>query len=223
MNTKPTTSHQQVIRFKNVPVITTEQLSQLYGTSTYNIKMNFSRNKSKFIEGKHFFKLTGQDLKDFVGNSKLLTNHLYPDQIGLQISSKARSLILWTERGAARHAKMLDTEHAWEVFERLEDCYFNQVVANKPAPVTLTDKLYTPKGVGRYFVENDSDGTITVRKADGFVLIRRSQLETLQKDSETIRQELELYKNRIDRMLQAVVVKEDALPLVGKIANRGIY
>ncbi|MDR8143073.1 hypothetical protein XC08_22250, partial [Acinetobacter baumannii] len=29
-----------------------------------------------------------------------------------------------TERGAARHAKMLDTDQAWEVFEQLEDCYF---------------------------------------------------------------------------------------------------
>ncbi|KAA9920381.1 hypothetical protein, partial [Escherichia coli] len=35
-------------------------------------------------------------------------------------------LILWTERGAARHAKMLETDQAWEVFEKLEDSYFNQ-------------------------------------------------------------------------------------------------
>ncbi|MGK4751661.1 ORF6N domain-containing protein, partial [Salmonella enterica] len=25
-----------------------------------------------------------------------------------------------------RHAKMLETEQAWEVFEKLEDCYFSQ-------------------------------------------------------------------------------------------------
>ena len=42
------------------------------------------------------------------------------------ISPKTRSLILWTERGAARHAKMLETDQAWEVFEKLEDCYFSQ-------------------------------------------------------------------------------------------------
>jgi hypothetical protein len=36
----------------------------------------------------------------------------------------ARHLLLWTERGAARHAKILDTDQAWEVFERLEDAYF---------------------------------------------------------------------------------------------------
>ncbi|EJY7180079.1 ORF6N domain-containing protein, partial [Salmonella enterica] len=26
----------------------------------------------------------------------------------------------------ARHAKMLETDQAWEVFEKLEDCYFSQ-------------------------------------------------------------------------------------------------
>ncbi|EMX6652828.1 ORF6N domain-containing protein, partial [Salmonella enterica] len=41
------------------------------------------------------------------------------------------SLILWTERGAARHAKMLETDQAWEVFEKLEDCYFSQTL---PSP-----------------------------------------------------------------------------------------
>lgn len=32
------------------------------------------------------------------------------------VSQNARHLFLWTERGAARHAKMLDTEQAWDVF-----------------------------------------------------------------------------------------------------------
>ena len=44
----------------------------------------------------------------------------------VEVSSKTRSLILWTERGAARHAKMLDTDQAWDVFEKLEDCYFTK-------------------------------------------------------------------------------------------------
>ena len=36
----------------------------------------------------------------------------------------ARTLYLWTERGASRHCKILDTEKAWEQFDHLEDTYF---------------------------------------------------------------------------------------------------
>ncbi|EOR0773539.1 ORF6N domain-containing protein, partial [Escherichia coli] len=46
----------------------------------------------------------------------------------VKIARNVRSLILWTERGAARHAKMLETDRAWEVFEKLEDCYFSQKI-----------------------------------------------------------------------------------------------
>ena len=106
-----------IVNFKSVPVVTTAMLADFYGTDTDNIKQNYSRNKERFVEGKHFFKIIGEELKKFVGDLKSLAN--FP-----AISNKTRSLILWTERGAARHAKMLDTDQAWEVFEQLEDCYF---------------------------------------------------------------------------------------------------
>lgn len=48
----------------------------------------------------------------------------------MKIARNVRSLILWTERGAARHAKMLETDQAWDVFEKLEDCYFSQCEKN---------------------------------------------------------------------------------------------
>ena len=41
--------------------------------------------------------------------------------------------MLWTVRGAARHAKMLETDMAWDVFEMLEDSYFSSQSA-MPAP-----------------------------------------------------------------------------------------
>ncbi len=106
-----------IINFNSIPVLTTEQLAGFYGTDIVRIQQNHTRNKDRFIEGKHFFKIAGQQLKDFVTSLKIVTN--FP-----VISNKTRSLILWTERGAARHAKMLDTDQAWEVFEQLEDCYF---------------------------------------------------------------------------------------------------
>ncbi|HCL8518810.1 TPA: ORF6N domain-containing protein, partial [Escherichia coli] len=99
----------------------TELLAQLYDTEILNIQVNFTRNKERFVEGKHFFKAVGEELK----NLRLtLSKSQNP------ISPKTRSLILWTERGAARHAKMLETDQAWDVFEKLEDCYFRQCKKN---------------------------------------------------------------------------------------------
>ncbi|ETT05172.1 hypothetical protein HMPREF1562_1329 [Providencia alcalifaciens F90-2004] len=110
-----------LIVHSGAPVITTDMLADVYGTEVINIQVNHSRNKNRFIEGKHFYKLTGYILKEFknwLTKSKLVYK-------GSEIISKhAKSIILWTERGAARHAKMLDTDNAWDVFEALEDFYF---------------------------------------------------------------------------------------------------
>jgi len=109
-----------IVNFKSIPVITTEMLANFYNTDTVRIQQNHTRNKGRFIEGKHFFKIVGQELKDFVTSLKIVANST------VQISPKVRNLILWTERGAARHAKMLDTDQAWDIFEQLEDCYFHR-------------------------------------------------------------------------------------------------
>ena len=107
----------QVITHNNSPVITTNLLAQLYFTDDNNIIKNFQRNSGRFIEGKHYFKLEGSELKEF--KNCMTKSH------SVKIAPKTRNLILWTERGAARHAKMLDTDQAWEVFEKLEDSYFD--------------------------------------------------------------------------------------------------
>ena len=121
------------IAYNQIPVITTELLAQLYGTETVNIKMNFSRNSARFVQGKHFFKLEGNELREFKHRLSLSesVSREVTESYSVKIARNVRSLILWTERGAARHAKMLETDRAWEVFEKLEDCYFSQ---GKTAP-----------------------------------------------------------------------------------------
>lgn len=103
-----------IINFNSIPVVTTEMLADFYQTDAKHIQNNYLRNSARFIEGKHFFKLVGDQLKQFKN---------LPSLRGL-VNKRAPHLTLWTERGAARHAKMLDTDQAWEVFEQLEDCYF---------------------------------------------------------------------------------------------------
>lgn len=216
MSTQISASKNQVIRFKNVPVVTTAQLAGFYGVDVNNIQQNFKRNISRFIEGKHYFKLTGQDLKDVAADFKSVANF-----------NKVRQLIVWTERGAARHAKMLDTDHAWDVFERLEDSYFKPVqtapVVQQKTPYRPTgNDLYLPKAEGRYFVENQKDGTLIVRRADQYTMIRRAQLDVVKKDCKTIIQELELFSKSLERLGDSLELDADLLPILGKLNWRGI-
>jgi len=104
------------LEFKNQRILTTKILAEEFGTEEKNIQMNFSNNHTRFIEDKHYFKLEGPQLKEFKNS--------LPNDVGSPLKF-ASSLILWTERGAARHAKILDTDEAWDVYEALEETYFN--------------------------------------------------------------------------------------------------
>lgn len=113
------------LSYQGVPVLTTEMLAQAYEVEPYQIRQNFRNNRERFTEGKHFFHLSGNDLKEF----KNCVENFYSVQLG----KRAPSLTLWTERGAARNAKMLDSDRAWDVFELLEETFF-RVVRPDPSP-----------------------------------------------------------------------------------------
>lgn len=118
------------VEHKGIRVLTTEQLAQAYGCEPNNIKKNFNVNKEHFEEGKHYFKVSGNEL-----------NNLRVTFSNLQISPKTRCLYLWTRRGASRHCKMLGTERAWDMFDVLEENYFN------PRPKELTGKELMAKAL----------------------------------------------------------------------------
>ena len=113
------------VTYSDQRILTTEQIAEFYECETRNISENFKNNEKYFIEGKHYFKLQGENLKNF---------RLQSEIIGLQISAMTRTLYLWTKYGAARHAKMLSTDKAWEVFELLEEAYFESKEKIETAP-----------------------------------------------------------------------------------------
>lgn len=124
------------LTYKGLPVVTTEMLAKAYGCDTTSIKTNFNRNRERFVEGKHFFMLTNGDLRKFrdcVTNCNAQND--CTKTFGSVVPARTRNLTLWLERGAARHAKMLNTDQAWDVFEMLEETFFRVV---KPQPATLT-------------------------------------------------------------------------------------
>lgn len=110
------------IEMNNQRILTTQQLAAVYETDTNNIKNNFANHKDHFVEGVHYYLLKGEELRAFkheVNNIDL-------------VKTNVNQLYLWTERGANRHCKILDTDKAWEQFDNLEETYF-RVKEQRPA------------------------------------------------------------------------------------------
>jgi phage antirepressor YoqD-like protein len=101
------------VEYKKQRVLTTQQVAENFKVDSVMISNNYNRNITRFREGIHYFKLEGQALKEFK------TNHLLDES-----SKRVNCLYFWTKRGVARHAKILETDEAWMVYEELEETYF---------------------------------------------------------------------------------------------------
>ncbi len=103
----------QVIEVRGIRVLTTKQLAELYGTDPERIKLNYRYNKERYIVGKHIIPIEDAELREFKARYQFNTSFKY-----------AKSLYLWTEKGALLHVKSLNTDKAWEVYDYLVDFYF---------------------------------------------------------------------------------------------------
>ena len=111
--------------YRDIRVLTTQQIAELYGTDRKTISYNFNQNKDRYTEGKHYICLQGNEKTEFINR---LENH---DSL-----KNAKVLYLWTEKGAFLHAKSLGTDKAWEVYENLVDFYFN-----KKKPMSTAEQI----------------------------------------------------------------------------------
>ena len=120
------------IEYHGQRVLTTAQLAEFYETTINNLQSNFRHNTDRFVEGKHFFKLEGDELEV-----------LRLKNFQLQISPKTRVYYLWTKYGCLRHCKSIGTDKAWDVFETLEETYFNveKIIREKPLQSISNYKL----------------------------------------------------------------------------------
>ena len=148
------------VEYQGQRLLTGKQLAEFYGTTPNVIKHNFRNNREHFVEGTHYFKLKGEVLKELkrrVWKSTLEGNVItrqnpvaqatnlesaLEDRISTRQSPVAQAtneLILYTVQGAARHAKILTTQKAWDIFNELEQFYF----ANKTVePPPVQDSLF---------------------------------------------------------------------------------
>ncbi|MBD5160236.1 MAG: ORF6N domain-containing protein, partial [Ruminococcus sp.] len=177
-----------MIEFKLKPVehneqrvLTTAQLAEAYGTNINTINRNFSNNKSRYIEGIHYYRLTGDELKEFFATEKFTGTNL----------AKIRVIYLWTERGALLHAKSLNTKKAWEVYEYLVDTYFRVREISKLYDEDIYKKLDMLEKTNKIIYQK-------LEMSEKTNKIIYQKLEISEKRNDMIYQELEILKQKID-------------------------
>lgn len=100
-------------------ILTTEQIAVAHGTEPIIIRRNYQRNKERYVEGVHYYYLEKDELRQFM-------NHASNCRV---VDRRIAHLYLWTERGAFLHAKSLNTDQAWAVYEALIDSYLKTQTA----------------------------------------------------------------------------------------------
>ena len=128
-------------------VLTTAQLAQLYNCSTQSIIKTFHRNKENFVEGEHYFKLEGEDLRNF---KRKMTDCTFATNCTFAIvNPNAHVFYLWTALGAAKFAKSLRTKRAWDIYEQLAVNYFKTLPDKKSAKTSAKNEMTNKEKVDR--------------------------------------------------------------------------
>lgn len=117
----------ETVEVKGMKVLTTRQIAEAYGVSKDKIIYNFNYNKDRYVLGKHYIEVFGEELRRLKRTCEIQSSFKY-----------AKTLYLWTEKGALLHAKSLNTDKAWKVYDYLVDFYFRakeEPKETKPVPV----------------------------------------------------------------------------------------
>lgn len=127
----------KTIELRGLRLLTTKQLAEAYETDERKLQYNFRYNKDKYKEGKHYIEVVGEELSRLKSRSEFQSS-----------LKQVKHIYLWTEKGALLHAKSLNTDKAWEVYDYLVDHYFRtqgqQATEAKETKPTEIKKDTTP-------------------------------------------------------------------------------
>ena len=169
----------QAIEVQGQRVLMTRQLAEAYGTERQIISNNYTRNKKRYVMGKHVITLEGEELKEFKAKHQIDDNLKF-----------AHTLYLWTEKGALLHAKSLNTDKAWEVYDYLVDFYFRAKEkqpektcspaksSNEAKPMTTSRRQYQVVDIPENVKAQKLIGDITKRLNAMEVLLEESNRYT---------------------------------------------
>lgn len=169
-----------IIRWKGTPICTIKQAADFYNVPEGNIRKNYERNKERYREGEHVISLQGADLKDF-GQIVQISFH-----------QTVKKITLFTKRGMARLAKSCGSEQAWEVFEELEETYFNRSQTQDPALV-LAHRLIAMNNENQKLIEQRDTALATKAQIsagrEATMMSKLAKLATVDKLLDTIQRQ----------------------------------
>ena len=122
----------------------------MHGRQDSTARKRFNENKERFIEGKHFHKISSKEASVF-------------RTLGISVSTQGFTVL--TERGYLLLVKSFSDEKSWEVQEHLIDGYFRSGGANLP-PKPVTPPLLTDDSEQWYLTKMRGGAIIRMVLAD---------------------------------------------------------
>ena len=176
----------QIINHQGQRVLTTAQLAESYESDEKRISENFNRNQQRYIPGKHYYLLTGSDLEALKGNSAICG-----------IAPSVNRLYLWTEKGAWLHAKSLNTDKAWEAYDKLVDEYYRIKDLVAPSFSQLSPQLQVLNQMLQAMANIEIEQRQIAARLDKSEQTLSAVKETFLQRDENWRQSINLMINRI--------------------------
>jgi len=124
-----------VVEFNGQRVVTLAMIDLVHERPEGTAKRNFYGNRSRFVEGKHYFLVPRSRADEF-------------RTLGLEVPN--RGLTVLTERGYLLLVKSFTDDLAWQVQDQLVDGYF----AKRAETVDVAAMLHDPQTLQRLLLEN---------------------------------------------------------------------
>lgn len=157
-----------VIEYEGIRVLTSKQLAEAYGTKPDVIGYNYRYNKERYKEGKHYIMLEKRALREYKRTNIEIQRSL----------PKISKLYLWTEKGALLHAKSLNTDKAWEVYDYLVDFYFRaKDVITKTQTESVQPSLKKPRQEELLDIPNNKEIQEKIKRIHNHCIAMQCMLE----------------------------------------------
>lgn len=179
----------KIIEYSGIRVLTTQQIANVYETDTKQISYNFNHNKERYQEGKHYILLTGNELRAFREIHDLPSN--------------LNKAYLWTEKGAFLHAKSLNTDRAWEVYDKLVDSYFR-------VRKTINEELSPQMQLLMQMVNTMAEKELKDKERDRQIALAKQTadkaVETTEKIKDEFIQEFDNWRNDVNSKVREIAI-----------------